>query len=227
MGGPQPEKALATLLLAEGQVVPLHALIDALWDGEPPPTATHQVHKVIANLRRKIAGAIETDGQGYRIRLENASFDVATFCALAAAPTIPNLTAALQLWRGLALAGIDSRALRARARVLDDRRFAVAETLVDLRLAAGQAAAVAVELPAMIAAHPLRETLRSRLMVALYRCGRQAEALSVYAETRALLADELGVEPGTELVRLHQQVLRADPALDAGPPAAPCTLFSL
>jgi DNA-binding SARP family transcriptional activator/tetratricopeptide (TPR) repeat protein len=224
LGGSQPEKALATLLLAEGHVVPLDALVDALWDGEPPPTATHQVHKLIATLRRRIPGTIETDRHGYRLRLEDATFDVATFAELASAPTIPNLTAALELWRGPALAGIDSRALAARARVLDDRRLAVAETLIDLRLAAGQAAAVALELPTMIAAHPLRESLRGRLMVALYRCGRQAEALSVYAETRALLAEELGVEPGPELARLHQQMLRADPALDPPVPAAPCTL---
>jgi DNA-binding SARP family transcriptional activator/tetratricopeptide (TPR) repeat protein len=224
LGGPQPEKVLATLLLASGQVVPLDALIDSLWDGEPPATAKHQVHKLIANLRRRIPGSIETDGPGYRIRLDNDALDATTFAERAAVPTIASLTAALALWRGPALAGIDSRTLQASAASLNERRLATIEALIDLRLAAGHAAEVAAQLPAMIAAHPLRETLRSRLMVALYRCGRQAEALSVYAETRALLADEVGLDPGPELIRLHQQLLRADPALEPPAPKAPCTL---
>jgi DNA-binding SARP family transcriptional activator/tetratricopeptide (TPR) repeat protein len=224
LGGPQPEKVLAALLLAGGRVVPLGELVDALWDADPPPTATHQVHKLIAGLRRRLPGTIETDGPGYRIRLDGATVDALTFAELAAEPTIPSLTAALQLWRGPALAGLDSRALRARAVTLDERRLAVTETLVGLRLAAGEAAAVAVELPALVAAHPLRETLRGHLMVALYRCGRQADALAVYAETRALLAGELGIEPGPELARVHRQVLTADPALDPAPGRAPCTL---
>ena len=224
VGGPQPEKVLAALLLAEGRVVPLDELVDALWDADPPPTATHQVHKLIAGLRRRIPGSIETDGPGYRIRLDGSTVDAASFAGLAAERTIPSLTAALALWRGPALGGIDSRALRTRAVTLDARRLAVAEMLVELRLAAGEAAAVAVELPALIAAHPLRETLRGQLMVALYRCGRQAEALAAYAETRALLARELGVEPGPELARVHRQVLHADPALDPALPKAPCTL---
>ena len=110
------------------------------------------------------------------------------------------------------------------AAALDDRRLAVLERLTDLRLAAGQAGAVATELPPLVAEHPLRETLRRQLMTALYRCGRQAEALGVYAETRSLLAEELGLDPGPELVRLHQQILRADPALEPDRPRPPCTL---
>ncbi len=224
LGGPQSEKVLAALLLAGGRVVPLDVLIDTLWDGVPPPTAKHQVHKLIANLRRKIPGSIETDGPGYRAQLDDATLDATTFTERAAVPTIASLTAALALWRGPALAGIDSRTLQASAAALNERRLATVETLIDLRLAAGQAAAVAAELPAVIAEHPLREGLRSRLMVALYRCGRQAEALSVYAETRALLADQVGLDPGPELIRLHQQLLRADPALDPPAPKASCTL---
>ena len=124
----------------------------------------------------------------------------------------------------LLLAGVDSRVLRTAAAALDDRRLAVLERLTDLRLAAGQAAAVAAELPPVVAEHPLRETLRRQLMTALYRCGRQADALGVYADTRSLLADELGLDPGPELVRLHQQILRADPALEPDRPRPPCTL---
>jgi tetratricopeptide (TPR) repeat protein len=146
------------------------------------------------------------------------------FTDLSARPEIPELTAALALWRGPALAGVDSRMLGIAAAALDDRRLAVLEKLTDLRLAAGQAGAVAAELPPVVAENPLRETLRRQLMTALYRCGRQAEALGVYAETRRLLAEELGLDPGPELVRLHQQILRADPALEPDRPRAPCTL---
>ena len=224
LGGPQPAKALAALLLADGRVVALAALVDALWDGEPPPTATHQVHKLIAGLRRKLPGLIVTDPPGYRIRLEQATVDLARFAELVATPTVPNLTAALDLWRGPALSGIDSRALRAAAAALDERRLAAVETLTDLRLAAGEAVAVAAELPAVIASHPLRETLRRQLMTALYQSGRQAEALSAYADTRALLAEELGLDPGPELARLQERMLRADPALRPAGSKALCTL---
>jgi DNA-binding SARP family transcriptional activator/tetratricopeptide (TPR) repeat protein len=218
LGGPQAEKVLAALLIAGGTVVGVGGLVEALWDGEPPRTATHQVHKVVAGLRRRLSGVIETDGPGYRIRLDGAGYDLGAFDALVGTPSAEHLRAALALWRGPALAGIDSRALRAAADRLEERRLAAVEAEAELRLAAGEAAAVAVELSALVAAHPLRETLRCRLMVALYRCGRQADALAVYADARALLADELGVDPGPELARVHQQVLRADPALL--PPAA-------
>jgi DNA-binding SARP family transcriptional activator len=224
VGGPQATKLLAALLLAGGQTASLEALIDALWDGEPPPTAKHQVHKVVANLRRRLPGAIETDGHSYRVVLAGATLDAAVFAERAAVPTIPSLTSALELWRGPALAGIDGRVLRSWAAGLDERRLAATEALMNLRLAAGQAVAVAAELPPVIAAYPLREALRGLLMVALYRSGRQAEALSVYAGTRTLLAEELGVEPGPALTRLHRQILCADPSLDPPAPKAPCTL---
>ena len=224
VGGPQAEKALAALLLAGGRVVGLDALIGALWDTEPPPTAVHQVHKLIAGLRRRIPDVIHTDGRGYRIPPGAGMLDVDRFTDLAARSEIPELTAALALWRGPALAGMDSRVLCIAAAALDERRLALLENLTDLRLAAGQVAAVAAELPPVVAENPLRETLRRQLMTALYRCGRQAEALGVYAETRTLLAEELGLDPGPELVRLHQQILRADPALEPDRPRAPCTL---
>jgi DNA-binding SARP family transcriptional activator/tetratricopeptide (TPR) repeat protein len=224
LGGPQVEKLLAALLLADGAIVPLDSLIDALWDGEPPPTAKHQVHKLVANLRRRLPGSIETDGPGYRLRLGDASYDAATFVERAAVATIPSLTAALALWRGPALAGLESRALQTSATALNERRLAVTEALIDLRLADGQASDVAAELSTLVAAYPLRESLRARLMVALYRCGRQADALAVYGDTRALLADEIGLDPSPELVRVQQQVLCADPALDRPVPKAPCTL---
>ena len=119
-GGPQAEKALAALLLAGGRVVGLDALVGALWDAEPPPTAVHQVHKLIGGLRRRIPGVIDTDGRGYRIRPGAGTLDVDRFEELAGRAEIPDLVAALALWRGTALAGVDSRALRTAATALDD-----------------------------------------------------------------------------------------------------------
>jgi DNA-binding SARP family transcriptional activator len=137
LGGPQAEKALAALLLGGGRVVGLDALVEALWDAAPPRTATHQVHKLIARLRQRIPGSIDTDGRGYRIRLERHTLDVELFAELAAATEIPELVAALALWRGPALSAVDSRALRAAAAALDDQRLAAVERLTELRLAAG------------------------------------------------------------------------------------------
>ncbi|TDP91842.1 AfsR/SARP family transcriptional regulator [Labedaea rhizosphaerae] len=212
LGGPQNERLLAALLLGGGRVVPLAALVDALWDEDPPPTAKHQVHKVIAKLRQLLPGIIHTDGPGYRVRAD--AVDLERFERLAATGTIAGLTEALSLWRGPALAGVDGAALRTAAAALDERRLAVTEELTDLRLAAGESAALVVELPRLIEANPYRERLRAQLMIALYRGARQADALAVYQQTRALFDEELGVEPGAELAELHQRVLRADPALD-------------
>jgi DNA-binding SARP family transcriptional activator len=227
IGGPQLETALAVLLLAGGHVVPVPNMVDALWDAEPPPTARHQVHKVIARLRNRLPGVIVTDGPGYRIDLDSATLDADVFARRASAGTAPELAAALALWRGPALAGIESRAIRGPAAALDERRLDAIEALMDLRLAAGQAAGVAAELPAVIAAHPLRERLRAQLMVALYRCGRQAEAHAAYADARIRLAEELGLDPGPELARLHQRLLRADPTIGPDPPEAPTAPNSL
>ena len=219
IGGAQPEKALVALVLARGRVVAAGGLVEVLWDGQPPPTASHQVHKIIAGLRRRLPGLIATDGPGYRIAVELCGTDVERFGRLSGVRTAASLEAALALWRGPALAGVDSRVLRADAAALEEQRLAVVEALAELRLAAGEAAAVVAELPALVAAHPLREGLRRHLMLALYRSGRQAEALEVYAQARALYAEELGLDPGPELAALQQQVLRADPAL-RGPAAA-------
>ncbi|HEY6748346.1 MAG TPA: BTAD domain-containing putative transcriptional regulator [Mycobacteriales bacterium] len=124
-GGPQAEKALALLLLAAGRAVPVEELVEALWDGRPPRTATHQVHKIVGGLRGRFPGLIVTDGRAYRLRLGPHTLDVDRFSALTERPEIPGLVAALALWRGPALAGLDGRALRAAAAALDDRRRAL------------------------------------------------------------------------------------------------------
>lgn len=226
LGGRQVEKLLAGLLLASGRVVSVDELVETLWDGEPPVTARQQIHKSVAALRRKVPGVVITDGPGYRLALTGAgaTLDAAQFDRLANDATIPSLTAALGLWRGAALAGIDGRVIRARAVWLEERRLVAAEKLAELRIDAGESAAVAIELPALIAAHPWRESLRVLLMLALYRSGRQADALAAYADVRTVLCEELGLDPGPELARLHEQILRADPSLGARIRTAPSTL---
>ncbi len=112
-GGRLPEKALAVLLAHGGRIVLLDELVDAVWEQSPPSTARHQVHKLISGLRRRLPDAIETDGQGYRLRLADATVDADLFAELAGTASIPNLTAALELWRGPALAGIDGPVVRA------------------------------------------------------------------------------------------------------------------
>ncbi|WP_415948370.1 BTAD domain-containing putative transcriptional regulator [Streptomyces sp. KLOTTS4A1] len=216
----QSAKLLAALLLERGHVVSVGSLTEVLWDGEPPATARQQIHKTVARLRRLIPDVIDTDAAGYRIG--EVQLDARKFAELAGEPSIEGLTAALALWRGPVLAGVDSRELQSRSRGLAERRLTVTEKLLGLRLHAGQAADVAVELPALIAAHPLREGLRALHMEALLDCGRRAEALAVYAEVRALLAEELGLDPGPELRRIHQRALGAGE--DTSVPRAPCTL---
>ncbi|HEV7653376.1 MAG TPA: BTAD domain-containing putative transcriptional regulator [Mycobacteriales bacterium] len=132
VGGPQAVKALAALLLAGGRVVGLDELVDVLWDGPPPATATHQVHKLIGRLRQRIPRSIDTDGRGYRFRPDAHSLDVDRFTALSAGADTPELAAALALWRGPALAGVDSLTLRAAAAALTAQRLAVEERLDQL-----------------------------------------------------------------------------------------------
>ena len=226
LGGRQVEKLLAALLLADGRVVSVDDLVETLWDGEPPATARQQIHKSVATLRRHVPGVVVTDGPGYRLALSGAgaTLDATQFGRLADDATIPGLTAALRLWRGPALAGIDGRVIRSRAVWLEERRLAATEKLAELRIGAGESAAVAAELPALVAAHPLRESLRGLQMLALYRSGRQADALAAYADIRTSLREELGLDPGPELARLQEQILRADPLLGAQMRTAPSTL---
>lgn len=236
LGGRQVEKLLAGLLLASGRVLSVDELVATLWDGEPPATARQQIHKTVAALRRQVPDVVVTDGPGYRLALAGAgagdgagpgpaaTLDADRFERLADEATIPSLTAALGLWRGAALAGIDGRVLRSRAVWLEERRLVATEQLAELRIEAGESAAVAMELPALIAEHPWRERLRVLQMLALYRSGRQADALAAYAEVRTSLCEELGLDPGPELAGLHDQILRADPSLGAPVRTAPSTL---
>ncbi|MGW1708207.1 AfsR/SARP family transcriptional regulator [Streptomyces sp. NPDC002206] len=231
LGGAIQERVLATLLLECGRVVPVAKLIEAAWEGNPPATAVHQVRKAVADLRRRLpdgGSTILTDGPGYRTVVSPGGLDLLEFearlqaAAQAAGAGRPeeactDLQGALDLWQGTVLADAGGSVIGLAAAALDERRLNAAEQLYDLQLGLGQAGELIPELRALISANPLRETLRGQLMLALYRSGRQAEALEEYARVRELLADELGVDPGRQLVQLHEGILRESPELTGSP----------
>ncbi|MFJ9342468.1 AfsR/SARP family transcriptional regulator [Streptomyces sp. NPDC101733] len=236
LGGPIQERVLVTLLLEPGRVVPVTRLVEAAWEDEPPATASHQIRKAVADLRQRIpggAGVIATDGPGYRAVVEEGQLDLTLFLlhtqrareALAAgrpADGEAELRAALALWRGPVLSGAGGPVVESASTALEERRLAAAEQLFQLRLERGESAELIGDLRELVAAHPLRETLRGHLMLALYRSGRQAEALEEFGRVRELLVEELGVDPGPRLGKLYEGILRDSPELATPePPPAP------
>lgn len=253
LGGLIQERVLGTLLLEPGRVLPVARLVEAAWAEEPPATASHQVRKSVADLRRRIpagGGVIVTDGPGYRVRLGPEQLDLTEFGHLVgvareaaaagrAAEAVEVLRRALQLWRGPILSGAGGPVIEAAATAFEERRLAAAEHLFDLRLGLGESGELVADLRGLVQASPLRETLRAQLMLALYRSGRQADALDEYGKVRELLVEELGVDPGPGLTRVYEGILRESPELAAPPPPpvaastapapaapgeAPCTL---
>jgi DNA-binding SARP family transcriptional activator len=210
---------LAMLLLNAGRIVPASDLVDALWDAAPPATARGQVQSCVSRLRR--AGLdIASDPAGYALTapdLDLRDFQRLTERARATPPdeARAHLRAALDLWRGPALAGVESRAVRTRAAVLDEQRAVAVEDWVELELAAGRERELLAELGGLVELYPLRERLRGQLMLALYRSGRQADALAEYRRARAALREDLGIEPGPALRDLHQKILTGDVAVPA------------
>nr|WP_062330544.1 AfsR/SARP family transcriptional regulator [Herbidospora sakaeratensis] len=223
---------LAVLVLESGRVVALDRLIEAVWGDDPPLTARKQVQICVSALRRlfSLTGAaceITTSSAGYALAVDGCRLDVDRFDALRAAArsaaadgrpadAAALLRQALALWRGEALAGLPSPPVAARATWLNELRWSTLDECAELELRLGRHRDLIRDLGEAAARQPLREGLKSRLMVALYRCGLQADALEVYASTRRLLVDELGVEPGPGLRRVHQAILSGDPALLSG-----------
>jgi DNA-binding SARP family transcriptional activator len=231
-GGKQRE-LLAILLAHSNEVVSSDRLIEGLWRDAPPPSALKTLQTLISRLRSDLAsasGALETEGYGYRLRVEPEHLDAETFragveegrSALArgdADAAAEKLRAALALWRGPALAEFryDDFAQAEIAR-LEELRFAAQEERIAADLELGRHQELVVELEELVAEHPLRERLRGQLMLALYRAGRQAEALAMYDEGRRALAEELGLEPGEALQQLQRQILAHDPSVAAPEP---------
>ncbi|MEV5954530.1 BTAD domain-containing putative transcriptional regulator [Streptomyces sp. NPDC051987] len=224
-GGVRQRHVLATLLIYADRVVPVNRLIRAVWDEEAPDTAGNQVRKMIWNLRRRLPDSVRilTEAPGYRLVLSEGQLDARAFEALLgragtavaegrAEEAVEHLSRALNLWRGRALSGLSGAVVGSGGRDLDERRLIATERLVDLRLLKGEARALVPDLYSLVSAHPLHEGLRERLMLALYRIGRRADALQVMAQGRAELV-ELGIEPGTGLSRLQERILRDDPGL--------------
>jgi WD40 repeat protein/DNA-binding SARP family transcriptional activator len=221
VGAGKPRALLALLALNAGSTISTERLVEGLWGEEPPATAAKMVQLYVSQLRKALAAGadgaeIVTRGRGYELRLGDGELDARRFEKLVAAGAARD---ALSLWRGAPLADVaDEPFAGPEIRRLEELRVAALELAIDGDLAAGGHREVAGELDALVAEHPLREGLHAQRMLALYRCGRQAEALDAYRQARSVLVEEIGVEPGPELRRLHEAILRQDPSLD--PPAA-------
>jgi predicted ATPase/DNA-binding SARP family transcriptional activator len=235
LGGAKQQAVLASLLVHADQTVALERLVDELWDEAPPETAQKTIQVYVSRLRKLLPdGAVERRPGGYALRLKGDRFDLPQFeqhaeegrSALAAGDrerAADLLRQALNLWRGPALAGLGSEALRREAGRLEELRLLTLEDRLGADLACGRHRELVGELQALVAEQPLRQRLRAHLMLALYRSGRAGEALEVYRQTHRLLVDELGIEPGEELRALERAILRSDPALEL-PTIAPSNL---
>ena len=220
----KPRALLAVLLLRAGEVVSVDTLVDELWGEQPPATAAKNVQVYVARLRRALGeGVLVTQAPGYALRVDPEQFDAARFQALVEearleepARAAPRLERALALWRGPPLADFAYEPFaQDEIRRLDDLRLGALEDRVEADLALGRHEAVIGELESLTRAHPLRERLQGLLLLALYRCGRQADALEAYRSTRRRFVEELGVEPSPALRQLERAILEQDPSLEA------------
>ncbi len=219
---------LAILLLRAGEPVSSDELIDGLWGERPPRTARAALQNYIAQLRRALGpGVLLSRAGGYLLDVSPEQVDLRRFERLAAAARtaereerVEKLREALSLWRGQPLADLAFEPFAAsEVRRLEELRVATLEDLVDAELAFGAGTHPLRQLESLIAEYPFRERLRGQLMLALYRAGRQADALAAYQEARRILVDELGIEPSTPLRELEQAILRQDPSLAGVKPA--------
>ncbi|MBB4677425.1 AfsR/SARP family transcriptional regulator [Crossiella cryophila] len=237
LGSPQQRLTLATLLLADGRAVPVEEIAAALWGESVPRAARGTIRTYVQRLRRVLETGeadpvIVSTGGGYAVRVPEDAVDLGRFRrdvrAAEAARARGETRAAAELyksaveeWDGEPLAGLHGETAEAERARLRRRRLGVVEELAGLELDLGRCPDLVERLAAEAQAEPLRERLHELLMLALYRSGRQAEALAAYDKLRALLAEELGVDPGPTVRELHYRILRADPELLAGPREQP------
>lgn len=223
LGGSKQRSLLAFLLLNSNHVVSRDRLIDELWGEQPPDTATTVIQVHVSQLRKALGrDVIVTQTPGYLIQVRDGELDLDRFeRAIAEAQSVPPADAsvllreALALWRGSPLAELDVPFAHAAGARLDEQRLAALEQRIDADLALGRHAQLVPELEGLVREHPLRERLRGQLMLVLYRCGRQADALEVYRSGRRLLDEELGLKPDDELQRLERAILNHDPSLES------------
>lgn len=238
LGGVKQKALLAVLLLRHGDVVSSDRLIEEIWGDDPPADAQTALQAHVSRLRKLLepehSGAptlLITRAPGYVLSIDPGQLDVRRFETLVAAgrrhldegdpgQATARVREALELWRGRPLADLENEPFAAStARELDEAWLEALETRVEADLALGRHAELTPELTTLVRRHPLRERLRAQLMLALYRSGRQADALGAFDDGRRLLGEELGLEPGMRLRRLQAEILAQDPRLDL--PAAP------
>ncbi|MFD0276551.1 BTAD domain-containing putative transcriptional regulator [Kitasatospora sp. NPDC127111] len=241
LGSPQQQAVLTCLLLHHGRPVTTQDLVDGIWGERPPPQAIAALRTYVSRLRAVIephrevrapAEILVSMPDGYALRISPGALDLSVFERTVSEANAARangdlfethrlLVSALGLWSGRSLAGVPGPYADAQRLRLAERQVAVWEECCAAALEIGLHTEVVAELSSLTAEHPLRERLRELLMLALYRCGRQAEALGVYTDTRKLLIDELGVEPGAGLSTMHARILAGDPALTPTPPTRP------
>jgi DNA-binding SARP family transcriptional activator/ABC-type branched-subunit amino acid transport system substrate-binding protein len=231
LGGPKQRALLAVLLLARGEVVSTDRVIDQLWGERPPERAVKTAQVYVSNLRKALGnGLLLTRGRGYALAVEPGQLDLGRFEALVASGgdalqagdargASAQLREALALWRGPALADFTYEPFaQSEIARLEEGRLAALEQRIEADLELGEHAVLIGELEGLVRDHPLRERLRAQLMLALYRSGRQAEALACYRHARQELIEQLGIEPGAALQRLERAMLAQDPELDLPSP---------
>ena len=228
LGGSRRRTVLAALMLEVGRPVQTEQLIDAVWNDAPPATARKALQVHVLELRRSFAGTagfdLRTVDCGYELKVESDRIDLHRFRGLVARArnSPPELAAgllreALELRRGPALADLAGRAWADRvARSIEEEVLTAIEWRIGADLELGRGAELVAELTALAAEHPLRELLRGQLMLALHRSGRTAEALREFRLLREQLVEEVGIEPGARMQRLHQGILNGDPDLIGG-----------
>jgi serine/threonine protein kinase/DNA-binding winged helix-turn-helix (wHTH) protein len=235
LGGPKQRAVLAHLILQANRIVPADLLIDDLWGEGPPETARNTLQTYVYRLRRLLGdGRISSEAGGYvggyvlradAAEIDAAQFEVMVKAAKAHLPSDPSkaaaaLSEALTLWRGAPLADLSNEpSLRGEIARLEELHLSATEHRIAAEIEMGGHSTVVSELDALTARYPLRERMWANLMLALYRLGRQAEALAAYQRARQVLADELGTEPSRELQRLNEEILRRDPSLGLSEPA--------
>jgi DNA-binding SARP family transcriptional activator/DNA-binding CsgD family transcriptional regulator len=239
LGGPRQRAVLALLVIARGDVVPADTMIDALWDGHAPPSATSALQAYVSHLRRRLepdrgprdrGSVLARQGPGYALRVDAEAVDAWSFERLllkagtAETPQVAQavLERALALWQGPAFADhLGQQWADAESARLAGLRDVAREQLIEARLGSGESAVLVPEIEALVAADPLREQRWRLLVLALYRAHRQADALAALRRARSTLADELGVDPGPALRALETEVLAQSPSLDGPVRAAP------
>jgi predicted ATPase/DNA-binding SARP family transcriptional activator len=227
LGGSKPRALVASLLLRANSVVGRDVLIDELWGDDPPASAVHSLEVYVSRLRRLLPGRLETHEGGYLVRVDAAEVDATRLEELLdaarraraagdAARARERADAALALWRGPALSGLELvGALAAEAVRLEELRLLCLEERAECALAAGRHAEILPEIESLARRYPLRERVRAQLMLALYRRGRQADALAEYRRARRELVDELGIEQGVALRDLERAILCQEPGIGA------------